>query len=246
MYTPGKGIKSLKLPRDSRDKTYKFKFNSTFKQIPLLYSIHSSKMSTDVATQRRGLPLHVTPENCSGGTFIVIGANTGLGLEAAKHLVAVGAAKVIMGVRNLEAGETAKAGVESATGKTGVAEVWKIDLSSYDSVMGFAKKATTELDRGDALIENAAVAMAERVMAEGHALPITVNVLSTFLLAALMLPKLKEDAKKFDILPHITIVSSSGSFGYEEGWNLSKDDPIGKADDESMVTMTLYGIIFFL
>lgn len=198
-------------------------------------------MSTDVATQRRGLPLHVTPENSAGGTFIVIGANTGLGLEAAKHLVAVGAAKVIMGVRNLDAGEKAKAGIESATGKTGVAEVWKIDLSSYDSVKAFAKKAIAELDRVDALIENAAVAMSERVLAEGHNLPITVNVISTFLLAALMLPKLRDDAKKFGILPHITIVSSSVGYDFEEQWNLIKDDPIVKADSESMVTMMLYG-----
>jgi NAD(P)-dependent dehydrogenase (short-subunit alcohol dehydrogenase family) len=198
-------------------------------------------MSTDVPTQRRGLPLHVTPENSSGGTFIVIGANTGLGLEAARHLVAVGAAKVIMGVRNLDAGETAKTSIESATGKTGVAEVWKIDLSSYDSVKAFAKKAITELDRIDALIENAAVAMSERVLAEGHALPITVNVLSTFLLAALMFPKLSDDAKKFGILPHIAIVTSSVGFNHEEQWNLIKDDPIVKSDGESMVTLLLYG-----
>lgn len=198
-------------------------------------------MSTNVPTQSRGLPLHVTPENSSGGTFIVIGANTGLGLEAARHLVAVGAAKVIMGVRNLDAGETAKTNIESSTGKTGVAEVWKIDLSSYDSVKAFAKKATAELDRVDALIENAAVAMSERVLAEGHALPITVNVFSTFLLAALMLPKLRDDAKKFGILPHTTIITSSVGFDHEEQWNLIKDDPIVKSDDESMVTLMLHG-----
>lgn len=198
-------------------------------------------MSTDVATQRRGLPLHVTPENCSGGTFIVIGANTGLGLEAARHLVAVGASKVIMGVRNLDAGETAKTNIESSTGKTGIAEVWKIDLSSYDSVKAFAKKAIAELERVDALIENAAVAMSQRVLAEGHSLPITVNVFGTFLLAVLMFPKLRDDAKKFGILPHISIVSSSAGFDYEEQWNLIKEDPLVKSDDESMVTLMLYG-----
>ncbi len=62
-------------------------------------------MADTISTQRLHLPLLVTTETCSGGTYIVTGANTGLGLEASKHLVAVGAAKVIMAVRNIAAGE---------------------------------------------------------------------------------------------------------------------------------------------
>ncbi len=54
------------------------------------------------------------------------GSNTGLGLEAAKHLVALGAAKVILGVRDVNAGEVAKTEIEKETGKTHVAEVVRI------------------------------------------------------------------------------------------------------------------------
>jgi hypothetical protein len=43
--------------------------------------------SAAIETQRRNLPLLATTEICSGGTYIVTGANTGLGFEAAKHLV---------------------------------------------------------------------------------------------------------------------------------------------------------------
>ncbi|KAH8689181.1 putative short chain dehydrogenase/ reductase [Talaromyces proteolyticus] len=194
----------------------------------------------EIANQPHNLPIHATSETCSGRTFIVIGANTGLGLEAARSLVAAGSAKVIMGVRNISAGETAKADIENTTGKTGIASVWLIDLSSYDSVKAFAKKALTELDRIDALIENAAVAVAQRVLAEGHLVPVTVNVFSTFLLAVLLLPRMSADAKRFGILPHISIISSGASFDFEKAWNTIKSDPITKMEDESSPVMATY------
>ncbi|KAK7414071.1 hypothetical protein QQX98_007103 [Neonectria punicea] len=116
-----------------------------------------------VATQPRGLPLLATTETCSGRTYVVTGANTGLGFEAAKHLVALDAAKVILAVRNVAAGDIAKAKIEEATGKTGVAEVWALDLASYESVKMFANRVIAELERVDALIENAAVAMSSEL-----------------------------------------------------------------------------------
>ena len=197
-------------------------------------------MADATSTQRHNLPLLATTETCSGGTYIVTGANTGLGFEAAKHLVELGAAKVIMGVRNIGAGEEAKAEIQTATGILNVAEVWALDLSSYESVRTFAKKAIAELDRIDAVIENAAVAMAQRVLAEGHILPVTVNVYSTFLLGILLLPKMSESARRFGILPHITIVTSRASFDFQQDWDKIKDDPLAKMDNEDMVQLKTY------
>jgi NAD(P)-dependent dehydrogenase (short-subunit alcohol dehydrogenase family) len=191
-------------------------------------------------TQRHNLPLLATTETCHGGTYIVTGANTGLGFEAAKHLVQLGAAKVVMGVRNVTAGEEAKADIQTATGISNVAEVWALDLSSYTSVKSFAKKAIAELDRIDAVIENAAVAMAATVLAEGHTLPVTVNVYSTFLLAVLLLPKMSEIAQRFGITPHIAIVSSGVSFEFQEDWDKIKDDPLAKMDSEEMGGLKTY------
>lgn len=190
-------------------------------------------MSDEIANQLLELPLAISAEKCSGGTYIVTGANTGLGLEAAKHLVAVGAAKVILGVRNIPAGEAAKDRIIKETGITGTAEVWALDLSSYDSVKAFAKKALAELDRIDAVIENAAVATGQG-KAEGHNLCMTVNVYSTILLALLLLPKLKENAKRFGITPHIAIVSSGAAFDLRDKWSEIRDDPLVKADDASI------------
>jgi hypothetical protein len=190
--------------------------------------------SAAIETQRRNLPLLATTEICSGGTYIVTGANTGLGFEAAKHLVRLEAAKVILAVRNTSAGEKAKKDIEESTGKIGVAEVWPLDLASYGSVKAFARKATAELDRIDAVIENAAVAVSERVLAEGHSLSVTVNVLSTFLLAVLILPKMRESADRYGILPHLTLVTSRVGFDARDLWDKIKDDPVKKLDGDGI------------
>jgi NAD(P)-dependent dehydrogenase (short-subunit alcohol dehydrogenase family) len=84
-----------------------------------------------------------------------------------------------MAVRNMSSGEDAKAKIEAEVGKTRVAEVWPIDLAGYSSVKAFATKATAELDRIDALVENAGVFDFKRIIAEGHLNTVTVNIIST-------------------------------------------------------------------
>ena len=164
-----------------------------------------------IKDQRTHLPLAVTASGCKGGTYIVTGANTGLGFEAAKHLVRLTPTRVILAVRALRKGEEAKAKIEAETGVKGVAEVWHLDLASYDSVKEFAEKVN-KLERVDALIENAGVAMAKWMIAEGLETTLTVNDVSTTLLAVLVLPKLQESAKKFGISPHIVMVGSGVAF----------------------------------
>ncbi|OKL61372.1 hypothetical protein UA08_03703 [Talaromyces atroroseus] len=190
-------------------------------------------MTDAVATQLQDLPLLVTAESCIGRTYIVTGANTGLGYEAAKHLVALGAARVILAVRNLTAGKTALANIVKETGKEENAEVWALDLSSYDSVKAFASKAIAKLDRIDAVIENAAVAT-DHDKAEGRSLCLTVNVFGTFLLGVLLFSKLRESARAFGITPHLTIVTSGTAFDIQAKWNELRDDPLVKMDKEDI------------
>lgn len=64
----------------------------------------------------------------------------------------------------------------------------------------------------DVLVENAGIAASKFAMAEDNEATITVNVTSTFLLALLMLPKLRETARKFETLPHLAVVSSEVHF----------------------------------
>lgn len=52
-------------------------------------------------------PLHT---DLSGKTVLVIGANTGIGLEAAKHFAKMNPARLIIGCRSAERGRTALEG----------------------------------------------------------------------------------------------------------------------------------------
>jgi len=92
--------------------------------------------------------------SCAGKTVCVTGSNVGLGKEAVRHFVRLGAAKVIIAVRSVEKGEQARDDIEADLGKKGVIEVWQVDLQDYDSVKAFVKKLDG-LDRLDVLLENA-------------------------------------------------------------------------------------------
>ena len=144
----------------------------------------------------------------AGETAIVTGANVGLGKEAARHIARLGVSKLILAVRNTKAGDDAKNDIVStAKVDPSAIEVWPLDLSSYASVKAFAERAS-KLPRLDVLLENAGIA-GPGGTAEGHERMLTVNVISTFLLALLLLPKMKSTAKQHDTEPRLTIVSSS-------------------------------------
>lgn len=161
-----------------------------------------------ISEQYKKLPVLVNSEICSGKVYIVTGANIGLGLETARHLVQCSAARVILAVRNMAAGAKAKNDIETSTGRKGVAEVWQLDLASFASVQAFAGKAMTQLERIDALVENASVALDKWTVAEAVETSMTVNVTSTFLLGVLMMPKLMDSAQRFNIKPRLVIVTA--------------------------------------
>ncbi|KAL8802810.1 MAG: hypothetical protein Q9182_003570 [Xanthomendoza sp. 2 TL-2023] len=129
------------------------------------------------------------------------------GFEAARHYLRLGAAKVILAVRSLEKGEAAKKNLEDSEKRQGVVEVWQLDLSSYESVKQFARKIDS-LPRVDVVLENAGISTKEFRLTEDNESTITTNVVSTFLLALLVLPKLRETSMKFNTTPHLTVVSS--------------------------------------
>jgi retinol dehydrogenase-12 len=156
-------------------------------------------------------------QNFKDQTIIVTGANVGLGFEGAKHFVRLGAAKVILAVRSVSKGEEARKAIEASTGRAGVAAVWELDLGSYQSVKKFAERVNG-LDRLDAVVENAGIAVLEFSTFEDNESTITVNVVSTFLLALLLFPKLRESSKATGVPSRLSIVSSAvhGWTNFEE------------------------------
>ena len=83
------------------------------------------------------------------------------GKEAARHFVRLGAEKVIIACRSAQKGEAAKKDIETSTKRTGVVEVWSLDLQDYDSIKSFAAKAQG-LQRIDSLVENAGIRNAKK------------------------------------------------------------------------------------
>lgn len=145
-------------------------------------------------------------------TVIVTGSNVGLGLEAARHFYRLNCAKLILAVRTLSKGHTAKEDiVQSITQRTDAdaIEVWTLDLSSTESTLAFADRVRKELPRVDIVVENAGINNRTWATSEGFEQTIQVNVINTFLLAISLLPKLSETKEKFkDSSPHLVIVSS--------------------------------------
>lgn len=141
--------------------------------------------------------------------IIVTGSNTGLGFEASRHLLRLGVTKLIMGVRNLEKGERAKRELLTSTKREEMRiEVWQVDMDSYNSVKAFASRAAS-LPRLDAVLANAGILTETFAITEDNEKTITTNVVSTFLLFLLTLPKLRQSAEQFGIVPRFVIPNSA-------------------------------------
>ena len=147
--------------------------------------------------------------NLQGQCIIVTGSNTGLGFEASRHLVRLGVGRLIMAVRNMQKGEAARTELLASEkiGNSSI-EVWPLDMDSYASVKEFASRASN-LPRLDALLANAGVLTTIFSVTEDNERTITTNVVSTFLLALLLLPKLRQSAEQFKIVPRIVIPNSA-------------------------------------
>lgn len=69
----------------------------------------------------------------------VIGANAGLGLEAACHFVCLGAKTVTPACRNLSKSNAAKEDLDHNTRRKDVTQVWEFNVSSHQSIQDFAE-----------------------------------------------------------------------------------------------------------
>jgi len=89
----------------------------------------------------------------TGRTFVITGANSGIGVEAARDLVSRGA-HVVLAVRDTRKGEQARA---TFGGGLGSSSVHELDLADLDSVASFAKTMNAEHTGVHALVCNAGV-----------------------------------------------------------------------------------------
>lgn len=114
-----------------------------------------------------------------GRMIVVTGANSGIGLVAARRLAGTGA-HVVLAVRDEQRGRTAAASVDGST------EVRRLDLADLASVRAFADGWHGDVD---VLINNAGVmALPERRTADGFEMQFGTNHLGHFALTNLLLP----------------------------------------------------------
>ncbi|KAF4448937.1 hypothetical protein F53441_7706 [Fusarium austroafricanum] len=142
------------------------------------------------------LPYPETTQDLSDKTMIISGSNTGLGFEASQHLLRLGVGKLIMAVRSLDKGEKARKELLQLTKRDPESiEVWNLDMASYESVKSFSARAIAELPSIDVVLANAGLATSSEFSTEeDNERTITVNVISSFLLFCLLLPKLRKSS----------------------------------------------------
>ena len=135
----------------------------------------------------------------TGRRAIVTGANSGLGLIAARELARKGAS-VVLACRNMQKGEIALAEVRAAGGD---AELASLDLGNLASVREFAASQERPLDL---LVNNAGVMAPPRSQtADGFELQLGTNHLGHFALTGLLLERLKAAAA-----PRVVSLPSNG------------------------------------
>lgn len=130
-------------------------------------------------------------QDLTGKTAIITGANSGIGLEAAKVLAGRGA-HIIMAVRSKEKGEAAREEIRTIHPLSQV-EVMHLDVADLQSVRFFSEQIRSRFDSLDLLINNAGVMMPPYTKTkDGFELQFGGNHLGHFSLTGHLLPLLEK------------------------------------------------------
>lgn len=148
-------------------------------------------------------------ENLSGKTYLITGANTGAGFEAAKILLGKDA-KVVMLNRNEKKSNKAIDDLKEQVGTNAKVSFIKMDLASLSSVRNAAKEVIKNVPKIDALICNAAIAQVptQKFTTDGFESQLGVNHYGHFLLCGLLYEKIEESKGRIVVV---------GSEGYKMG-----------------------------
>lgn len=130
----------------------------------------------------------------SGKSFLVTGANSGLGLETSRVLARQGA-KVIMACRNVGKAEAAAAEIKKTVPNAQLS-IYALDLSDLESVKQLASRLSTEGWRLDGLINNAGLmAIPFARTKQGLEMQLGTNHFGHFALTARLFPLLTDTAR---------------------------------------------------
>jgi retinol dehydrogenase-12 len=127
-----------------------------------------------------------------------------------EHSARKKASHIILACRNLSKGQEAIESIVSETKCTPhtTLEVWTLDLSSYASVLSFTSRVNKDLPRLDFFVANAGMELQTYRTAESLEIHLTVNVVSTFLCAIAILPKLRSTSDQYSVDTTLTFCGS--------------------------------------
>ena len=156
----------------------------------------------------------------TGKVIVITGANSGLGFECSKTLAEKGAT-VVMAVRTMSKGETAKSDILKTQPNASL-DIMQLDVGDLSSVREFATAFKAKYDRLDILLNNAGVmAIPRQVTADGFEMQLGVNHLGHFALTGLLLDVIVKT-------PNARIHNVSSSANYSGTINF--DDLMGEQD----------------
>lgn len=147
-----------------------------------------------------------------GKLYVITGGNSGIGLEAAKHLGKAGG-DVVLACRSVgKAEETAK---ELRTQVHGRVDVVQLDLGDLSSVRSAAEKIHGKYSKIDALINNAGVMQTpEQKTTDGFEMQFGTNHLGHFLLSGLLIDLV--EAAEGRIVTLSSIAHKTGKINFED------------------------------
>ena len=129
----------------------------------------------------------------AGRVCAITGASSGLGLETARALAAMGATVALL-CRSIERGEAARAEIAAATGSADL-HVVACDHANLDSVRAAAGELLSRFDALHVLVHNAGLMlMQRRITVDGLEATFQVNHISAFALTALLRERLAASA----------------------------------------------------
>jgi retinol dehydrogenase-12 len=131
-------------------------------------------------------------QDLAGKTYIVTGANVGIGRETARALAARGA-QVYLAARSQEKARNAIDEIGAQTGSTAL-EFLALDLADLDSVRACADAFLSTGSPLHGLINNAGLAGQRGMTKSGFELHFGTNHVGPFLLTGLLLERLRESA----------------------------------------------------
>lgn len=187
-------------------------------------------------------PIPAVPASTSlaGKTVVVTGANAGMGLEAARQFLALGASRLVLAVRTISKGTEAATYLSAEASGTGnphaEISVMKLDLDDYASVHAFSEQVRAQLDTLDILLLNGGVnIMSYQVSRNNHERVMQVNYYSNAMLALELLPLLKATAARPGKPSRITFVGSMGQNMHTLGKKplANEETLVGQFDDKS-------------